>query len=95
VPVAGGVPLWRQYRPYELHSADPSNTFGPNSAAVRSALENSGFSVTMSTTWDDRAAFAADASPRPYPSELSYEAGYPATARLGGIPLRLDHQFQD
>jgi tRNA (mo5U34)-methyltransferase len=89
------VPVWRQYRPYELHPDDPSNTFGPNTAAVTSALENSGFSVTASSTWDDRAAFAADASPRPYQSELSYEAAYPATARLGGIPLRPDAQFQN
>ncbi|MEM1332714.1 MAG: class I SAM-dependent methyltransferase [Actinomycetota bacterium] len=88
------TPIWRQYRPFELNPVDPSNTFGPNTAAVRESLENSGFEVLGSTNWDDRAAYSARITPRPVPAELSYEAAYPATAELGGLPLRTDDQFQ-
>jgi tRNA (mo5U34)-methyltransferase len=88
-------PIWRQYRPYELNPVDPSNTFGPNEAAVVASLENSGFEVLSAVHWADRAAFAARAAARPYESELSYEAAYPPTAALGGIPRRDDPQFQD
>lgn len=89
------TPIWRQYRPYELNSVDPSNTFGPNEAAVTASLENSGFDVVSTAHWADRAAFAARITERPFESELSYEAAYPATATLGGIPLRTDGQFQE
>jgi len=88
-------PVWRQYRPYELNPVDPSNTFGPNEAAVVASLENSGFELLSSAHWADRAAFAARATARPYESELSYEAAYPPTAALGGIPQRIDPQFQE
>ena len=89
------TPIWRQYRPFELNPVDPSNTFGPNEAAIRASLENSGFEVRSSERWADRAAFHAVAADRPYPSELGYEAAYPATAELGGLPLRGDAQFQE
>lgn len=89
------TPLWRQYRPYELNPVDPSNTFGPNEAAVKASLENSGFEVISTSRWADRAAFAARVADRPYESELSYEAAYPATAALGGLPIRTDGQFQE
>ena len=89
------VPIWRQYRPYELNPADPSNTFGPNEAAVATALGNSGFVLESTQHWADRAAFAARIAPPPFESELSYEAAYPTTARLGGLPLRIDAQFQE
>jgi tRNA (mo5U34)-methyltransferase len=89
------TPMWRQYRPYELNAPDPSNTFGPNSAAVRLCLESSGFEYVSSCNWADRAMYRARAAARPFPSELSYEAAFPATAALGGIPLRSDGQFQE
>jgi tRNA (mo5U34)-methyltransferase len=79
------TPLWRQYRPFELHPHDQSNWFGPNVIAVLEAFQSAGFSISHTRSWADRAAFRARASA--IPDRLlknSYE-GFSANAEVVGL----------
>ena len=95
VRAARPIPLWRQYRAYELHPEDGSNQLGPNVAAVVASLTDCGFEARVLHTRNNRATLAAEVLPGAATrvARASYEARHPYSARLAGVPLRADPLF--
>jgi len=90
------TPIWRQYREYELHREDRSNWFGPNPQAVVESFQSAGFEIAQVGSWNDRAAFKAEATK--LPDRLlsgTYEGLYSSNARLAGIPVHHTRLFED
>ena len=89
------TPVWRQYRPYELHPEDASNLMGPNVAALLASLADCGFDATPVTVGRGRAtvrAMVKDGQPSRVARD-SYEARYAPDAGRAGVALRADPLF--
>ncbi len=89
------VPMWRHYRARELHPVDASNMFGPNTHAVITTLDDVGIDARCTSLWDDRAGFSGYVREGRTRQHEIYEALYPTTSQLMGIPRVDDPLFRD
>lgn len=91
------TPLWRQFRPFEIHPKDQSNWFGPNIAAVLESFTSAGFDIRYLRSWAGGArstfkAIARCAVPHRL-SSASYEGVSPFNAALVGVSGEVPELF--
>jgi tRNA (mo5U34)-methyltransferase len=91
------TPLWRQFRPFEIHPRDQSNWFGPNVAAVLESFWSAGFDIQHLRSWGggSRATFRATVKDS-VPARLragSYEGASPLHAHLAGVSPEVKDLF--